>query len=568
MGQAGWDHEVDVLVVGSGKGALTGALSAHDMGAGDVLVIEKGDKIGGTSALSGGVIWIPRNRYSNAAGIDDTVDEARDYLKRTIPDDIRRDDMIDAYLENGPRMIDFLHERSHARYMPLTEYPDYHSHIPGAKFGRALEPEPLDSALLGDDNDIVSHSHQIWYLLNRIPLTLGEQKQILTRQKGWPLMVAKLLARYAFDLRWRRKTRYDRYRKVGGSGVARLYLSLRERNVPVWRNSAMTDLVRENGRVIGATVSQGGKVLRVRARKGVILGAGGFEQNQAMREKYLPAPTSREWSAGVPTNNGDAVNAGVAAGAATNLMGKAWWCMTANVPGEPRPRLIIIEKALPGCCLVNQAGKRFLNESQNYQTLVDKLYEAHSDANPCVPCWLVFDGRYRRDYIVGPLLTPATYPDWMFPRSWYEQGFLAKADSIAELAEKTGIEASGLAETVGKMNAYAQTGVDLDFHRGATEYDRYYGDPRVKPNPNLAPITEAPFYAMRISPGDIGTQGGLVTNVNGQVVGTDGEPVAGLYATGNCTAAVIPTYPGAGSTLGPAMVFAYQAAKHITGFNG
>ncbi|MEO0030433.1 MAG: hypothetical protein RIS94_191 [Pseudomonadota bacterium] len=563
-----WDREVDVLVVGSGKGALTGALSAHVMGAGDVLVVEKAAQFGGTSALSGGVIWIPDNRYAREAGVEDSVDEARAYLKRTIPDEIRRDAMIDAYLENGPAMVDFLHANSHARYSSLTMYPDYHSHIPGAKAGRALEPEPFDSASLGDDNDLVSHSHQIWYIANRIPLTLAEQKRIQIGAKGWRRMVARLLLRYALDLPWRRKSKYDRYRKVGGSGVARLYLSIKERGVPMWRNAPMRRLIREDGRVTGAIVTHEGRDLRIRARKGVLMGAGGFEQNQAMREAHLPHPTDCSWSAGVPTNTGDAVNAGVDVGAATDLMQKAWWCMTTNVPGEPRPRLVIIEKALPGCCLVNKAGRRFLNESQNYQTLVDKLYEAHSPENPCVPCWLVFDARYRRDYIVGPLLTPGTNPDWMFPKSWYERGFLAKASSIADLARQTGIDTAGLTDTIARMNAYASTGVDLDFNRGATEYDRYYGDPKVTPNPNLAQISEAPFYAMKLAPGDIGTQGGLVTNTHGQVMGTDGAPIAGLYATGNCTAAVIPTYPGAGSTLGPAMVFAWQAAKHMTGYNG
>ena len=255
------------------------------------------------------------------------------------------------------------------------------------------------------------------------------------------------------------------------------------------------------------------------------------------------------------------------AGGATNLMNKAWWCMTTNVPGEARPRLMIIEKTLPGCALVNRAGRRFLNESQNYQTLVDKLYEAHAPDNPCVPCYLVFDARFRRNYIVGPLLTPGTKPDRTFPNNWYREGFLTKANSIEQLARETGIDAAGLSDTIAKMNEYARTGVDLDFNRGQTEYDRFYGDPNIKPNPNLAPIKDAPFYAILLAPGDIGTQGGLVTNVNGQVMDTEGGPIGGLYATGNCTAAVIPTYPGAGSTLGPAMVFAYQAAKHMTGYN-
>jgi 3-oxosteroid 1-dehydrogenase len=452
--------------------------------------------------------------------------------------------------------------------MSLSAYPDYHSHIAGAKMGnRALEPEPFDSALLGPDNDIVSHSHRLWYLGGVIPLTLTELNTIKVRLRGWQWMMATTLLRYAFDLPWRVRSRYDRYRKIGGAGVARLFLSLKERKVPMWRNAPLRELIVVDGRVAGAVIEQDGRSLRVRARKGVILAAGGFEQNQKMREEYLPKPTSSEWSTGVKTNTGDAINAGIKAGAATSLMGNAWWCMTTSVPGEAAPRLMIIEKALPGCCLVGPDGRRFLNESQNYQSLVGKLYEAHSEAHPVVPTWLVFDARFRRDYIVGPLLTPAFKPDWTFPQRWFSEGFIARADTIAALARKIDVDAAGLEATIARMNEYARTGKDLDFHRGDAPYDRHYGDPAIKPNPNLAPIDEAPFYAMRLHPGDIGTQGGLVTNPHGQVLRPDGEPIPGLYASGNCTAAVIPTYPGAGSTLGPAMVFAYQAAKHVCGYS-
>ena len=562
------DIETDVLVVGSGLGALTAAISSYEMGCQDVLLIEKGNKFGGTSALSGGVIWIPCNRYARALNQQDSLAEAHDYLRRTIPDEARRDDMLAAYLENGPKMIDFLHERTHARYMSLSMYPDYHSHVAGAKMGnRALEPEPFDSALLGDDNDIVSHSHRLWYLGGLIPLTLTELNAIKVRLPGWKPMMAKILLRYTCDIPWRLRSRYDRYRKIGGAGVARLYLSLKERHIPMWRNTRLVELIEREGRVVGAVIEKEGKALRVLARKGVILCAGGFEQNQQMRERYLPAPTDRAWSTGVPTNTGDAIAAAMRIGAATRHMNNAWWCMTTRVPGEAAPRLMIIEKALPGCCLVGPDGKRFLNESQNYQSLVDNLYAVHSDARPVVPTWLVFDARFRRDYIVGPLLTPLFKPDWTFPRRWYAEKFIAKAGTIEALARDIGVDANGLNATIRKMNAFARTGNDLDFHRGEAPYDRHYGDPKITPNPNLAPIEEAPFYAMRLNPGDIGTQGGVVTNVHGQVLRDGGEPIPGLYASGNCTAAVIPTYPGAGSTLGPAMVFAYQAAKHIAGFS-
>jgi len=566
--ETAWDREVDALVVGSGLGALTTALALHDMGCPDVLLIEKADKIGGTSALSGGAIWIPCNRYAKALGQADSQAEARAYLDRTIPENMRRGDMLDTYLANGPKLIDFLHERTHARYMSMDYYPDYHSHIEGAKMGnRALEPEPFDSTLLGADNAIVSHGHRLWYMADRIPMTIMDGYAIKVRARGWQWTVAKAMLRYAFDVPWLLRNRKARQRANGSAAVSRLYLSLKERGVPMWRSAPMTGLIEEDGRVVGARVTREGQTLRIRARRGVMLASGGFEHNQELREKYLPKPTNRAWSAGVKTNTGDALVAAQGVGAATDLLNQAWWNMTASVPGEDIPRLIIIEKALPGCCLVNQEGRRFLNESQNYQTLVEKLYEAHSDAHPSLPCHLIFDSRYRRDYILGPLLTKRLRPDWTFPKRWYDDGFIAKADSLEELAAKTGIDPKGLADTIARMNGYASTGVDLDFHRGETAYDRLYGDPKITPNPNLAPIVEAPFYALRLSPGDIGTQGGMVTDVNGQVVSTEGKPIPGLYATGNCTAAIIPTYPGAGATLGPAMVFGYQAAKHMTGFN-
>jgi 3-oxosteroid 1-dehydrogenase len=563
-----WDLSVDVLVIGSGKGALTAALCCNEMGGGDVLVVEKGPLIGGTSALSGGVIWIPCNRYGLAAGATDSLAEAHDYLRRTIPDDVRRDEMIEAYLANGPKMIDFLHQHSHARYISLSTYPDYHSHIPGARLGdRALEPAPLDSALLGAANRLVSHSHRLWYLLGVIPMTLTEIKAIQTKQPGSQKMILGMLARYVFDLPWRLRSRFDRYRKVGGAGVGRLFLSLQERAVPMWRNAPMRELVMEDGRAIGALIERDGKLMRIRARKAVMLAAGGFEHDQAMRERFLPQPTSTTWSAAVGTNTGDAIRAGMQAGADTALMGKAWWCMTIKVPGEERPRLMIIEKALPGCCLVNAKGQRFLNESQNYQTLVDRLYQAHTDASPCAPAYLVFDARFRSRYLVGPLLNSSMRPDWTLPKRWYDEGMLNKADSLDALAAHTGIDPVGLRDTIVRLNQYAASGEDLDFGRGNTAYDRHYGDPEVKPNPNLAPIVKPPFYALKLFPGDIGTQGGLVTNTHGQVLRADGEPIAGLYASGNCTAAIMPTYPGPGATLGPAMVFAYQAAKHINGFH-
>jgi 3-oxosteroid 1-dehydrogenase len=316
---------------------------------------------------------------------------------------------------------------------------------------------------------------------------------------------------------------------------------------------------------VGVVAERDGRLIRIGARKGVVLAAGGFEHNQEMREQYLPKPTDHRWSGGVHTNTGDAIREGMRVGAATKLMSDAWWCTTITVPGEPMPRLSIMEKSYPGSCVVNAAGRRFTNESQNYMAYQKELFARHSDENPCVPSFHVFDARFRRTYIVGPLYNSQMRPDWMVPQRWFDEGFVHKANTIAELAVKAGIDPAGLEDTIARMNDFAKRGGDPDFGRGDSEYDRYYGDPRVSPNPCLAPIDQAPFYAMPIDPGDFGTQGGLVTDVHARVQRGDGSTIEGLYAIGNCSAAVLPTYPGPGSTLGPAMTFGYLAARHLSG---
>jgi 3-oxosteroid 1-dehydrogenase len=561
-----WDHSVDVLVVGSGNGALTAALCCYELGTQNVLVIEKTEQYGGTSSLSGGGVWIPCNHYAREAGADDNPEAAREYLRQTIPS-VVSNAMLDTYLAEGPRMLQFLHDRTRVRYESLAHYPDYYTDLPGARTGhRSLEPAPLSMSDLGADWLQLRQTHHMMYLFDRIAFTQKEAHVLVTRAPGWVGLTVKLLLDYARDLPWRFRSKRSRRITNGCAGVARLRWSMQDRHMPLWLNTSMQSLVTDDtGRVTGALVMKEGKAMRIEARKGVVLAAGGFEHNQAMREQFLPQPTSTAWSAACPSNTGDAHRAGMALGAATAQMDGAWWCTTFSVPGEPLPRLAIMEKSLPGSCVVNKAGLRIANESQNYMAYQRQLFARHSDSSQMVPAWFVFDARFRREYIVGPLLTGAQKPDWTIPQSYYDSGYLAKAGSIAELAAITGIDANGLQKTVEDMNRYAQTGVDEEHQRGATAYDRYYGDMNIKPNPCLAPIAQAPFYAMKIDPGDFGTQGGLVTDTWARVMKENGDAIAGLYAIGNCSAAVLPTYPGPGSTLGPAMTFAWQAARHITG---
>ena len=565
MNKNSFDHEVDVLVVGSGNGGLTTALCSKIMGADSVLVIEKAKQIGGTSAMSGGGIWIPCSRYSKALNVDDSLEQAKNYLKATIPSNVFREDMVDAYLENGPKMLDFLHNHSLVRYLSLEHYPDYYSNLPGARNGhRSLEPEPILGSELGSDFKHIQESALIVY--KRFMLTQVEGQVITGGLKGRFKALAKLIFKYYTDFPWRLKHRISRRLTCGMAGISRLYLSLQAQQIPIWRETALQELITEKidgkEKVIGVVVKRDGKIMRIKARQAVMLAAGGFEQNQTMREQYLPAPTNKAWSAGIKTNTGDAIVAGQRIGAQTAQMDGAWWCSTVTVPGREYPFLSIVTKSMPGTFVVNQTGKRYGNESQNYMSWSMGLFDQHSDNNNCVPSYMIFDTKFKNKYSAFPL----TGPDWLLPKAYFNSGLITKANSIEKLAEKANINVSNLTHTVEQFNRFAVTGKDLDFQRGDAAYDRYYGDPDVTPNPCLAPLDKAPFYAMRTDAGDFGTHGGLLTNTNAQVLDQDHQVIEGLYATGNCSAAVLPTYPGPGATLGPAMTFGYQAAKHITGF--
>ena len=557
---ASFDHEVDVLVVGSGNGAMTSALASYELAKADVLVVEKSDKFGGTSALSGGGVWVPNNRYAKAAGADDSFEEALTYLENAIPEGMVDKSMLETYLRNAPDMVDFIHNNTRLQYKTLEKYPDYFSDMPGAKSGhRSMEPKPIWFSALGKDMNKMLEGG-IMYIFYKYGCTQVEAQTLSSQEKGWKWVFLKMVLRYYLDIPWLLKRKgFSRRTGGGGAGVIRLFLSLRDRNIPLWLNTKFEDVIIENGKVIGAVITKEGKELRIKARKGIVLAAGGFEHNQEMREEYLPKPTNKEWSAACKTNTGDAIRASMRAGAKTDLMNNAWWCTTKCIPDQQYPFLSIINKSLPGSIVVNKAGKRFSNESQNYMSFLKDAFARHSDDDPCVPMYMVFDNRFRKVRAVWP----AFLPDSMLPDSYFDSGFMAKAGSISSLAEKMGIDVQTLQDTVERFNGFAETGKDLDFQRGDAEYDRYYGDEAYKPNPCLGKIEYAPFWAIRLDAGDFGTQGGMVINEHAQVCDNNGGVIEGLYACGNCTAAILPTYPGPGSTLGPAMTFGYLAAKHI-----
>lgn len=556
--------EWDVIVVGSGAGAMTSAAIAADRGL-SVLVVEKSDKFGGTSAISGGGIWIPNNHYFAAKGGKDSYDKALQYIM-TAGGGRADETKVRAYLDHAPAMIKYLEDKSRVRYAVAEKYPDYYQHVPGSlPGGRSLDPELFDTSVLGDELENLRRPSPSTLLMGKISWTARDAHIAMARESGWRFKILWMMLRYKLDFKWRRKSKFDRRAGLGNSLVCALRASLLDRKVPLWLNTDFRDFVLDNGRVTGIKVVSKGRELTLNARRGVIIGAGGFEQNQTLREKYLPQPTKTSWSATPPGNNtGAALEAGMAAGAATDLLEWAWWSPTIPVVGEEKPRGIFAERAFPGSIVVNGLGKRFCNEAQGYLEFGDAMYkDREATGGKNVPAWCIFDAHFRFNYAMGPLMPGQIMPDSRLRKEWLNSVYW-KADTLEELARQIDVDPAGLATTVKTVNEYARTGEDKDFGRGGNVFDRYYGDVNVKPNPCLAPIQKGPFYAMRMDAGDIGTKGGLLTDAHARVVRPDGSPIEGLYAIGNTSASVMGiAYPGAGATIGPAMTFGYIAAHHI-----
>lgn len=556
-----WDETVDLLVIGSGAGAMTAGIVAHDRGA-KALLIEKSDRYGGSSAMSGGSLWVPGNHLMAEAGLADSREEALTYLEEITAGLVPKE-KLEAYVDESPKALGYLAEKANLQMLSLPAYADYYPRAKGSKpGGRSLDPMTFDARSLGDDLLSMKDQNPQMLVMGRIFMTIPESRMMLTRARGWIGLMTRLMFRYLFDIPWRFKSRRDRFLAMGNSLVGMLRQSMVDRGIPLWLESSASELIAEEGRVVGAVVERGGVSVRVRAKRGVVLAAGGFEGSQAMRDKYLPHPTRVEWSCANKQNTGDAIEMARQLGAALDFMDDGWWGPVTVVPGEENARMLVIEKSLPGSVMVNRAGRRFVNEAAPYIDVVNAQYADHSDEQPCVPCYLVFDARFRKSYPVGPLLPGAQQPDAFLPRA-LRDGYVQKDQTIRGLAVKLGVDPAGLEETIAKMNDYAKTGKDVEYGRGDTVFDRYYGDEKVEPNPCLAPIIEPPFYGMESYPGELGTKGGLRTDVHARVVKESGDVIDGLYAVGNCSSPVMGrTYAGAGATLGPATTFAYIAARH------
>jgi 3-oxosteroid 1-dehydrogenase len=557
---SGQEFETDVVIVGSGAGAMVAALKAHDEGA-RVIVIEKTELFGGTSAMSGGVMWFPASPMIEPAGGSDSMEAARQYMN-TVIDEPELTGRIDAYLEGIHELLPWLQENTHLELDPNPYYADMYPDLPGATWQwRAHEARPIDGKLLGEDIHVMRRQHPQTSLVGVIGWTADAAAVLQTRAKGWFKTASNMMTRYLFDFPWRFKSSRDSRLVLGGALVGALYRSMQERSIPIWRNTAGGKLIMEEGRVAGLEAQKDGQAIRIMASKGVILSSGGFEKNAEMRKEHLPGPTESLWTAGSPGNTGEMIEAAKAVGSDTRFMDEAWWGPTVRVPGEPQARMLIIEKNLPGSMMVNKAGQRFVNEGSSYTKVIRGMQGAHSKESPSVPAFFIFDADYRYKYPFGPMLPGQFHPDWVqMPsvRKW-----LKKANTLPELVAKLGVDPAGLVATAGKMNTFAVTGADEDFKRGDTAYDRMYGDQQVEPNPCLGPVARPPFYGVEVFPGDLGTKGGVQTNEQAQALDANGEVIPGLYAIGNCSASVMGrTYPASGSTLAPAMVFGYVAGEH------
>jgi 3-oxosteroid 1-dehydrogenase len=544
----------DVVVVGSGAAGMTAALAAAKRGL-RVVVIEKAATFGGSTARSGGGVWIRGNEVLLKAGVPDTPEKAATYLSAVVGNDVSADRQA-AFLRHGPEMISFLLGNTPLRFRWMEGYPDYYPELPGGMpNGASIEPDQFDGHLLGAELANLNPP----YLATPPGLVVFgcEYKWInlaAVSSKGFSVAM-QCVGRYVTA-----KARGEVPLTMGQALAAGLRAGLQAANVPVWLNAPMQDLAMDaQGRVTGVFVTQNGSTRLITARRGVMMGSGGFEHNLSMRQAYQAQPIGTDWTVGTSSNTGDGIQAGQRAGAALDLMDDAWW--GPSIPLPTGPYFCLAERSLPGSILVNAEGKRYGNEAAPYVDAVHTMY-ARNVRGRHMPTWLITDQRYRNRYVLRDVL-----PSLALPKAWYDSGAVVRDTSLDGLGAKLGMPAGVLKATVTRFNGFAKTGQDLDFHRGDSAYDRFYTDPDVKPNPSLAPLNVAPYYAFKIVPGDLGTKGGLRTDARARVLRADGSVIQGLYAAGNASAAVMGhSYAGAGATLGPAMTFGFIAGRDMADF--
>lgn len=544
-----WDHTVDLVSVGSGGGGLMAAIAGSDAGL-STLVIEKMPFLGGSTSMSGGVLWVPNNPLMREEGVADSFENGMAYFDSVVGDagpyssPARRA----AYIELGSEVIDTLRAKG-VRFIRAEGYADYYSSLPGGVArGRSVECKPFDAREIPEYADKMLPG-----LASMIGMTVYTNElrsiQYVNRSLRAFLVAMRVGIRTTIGKVLRRRLLTN-----GSALIANLVKIARQQSVPIWLDTPVKELVVEGGRVVGVVAIKDGRQVRVRATRGVLLAAGGFSRNGEMRQKFSEhtQPADATYSVSNPGDTGEVLQQAIALGAKTDLLDEAWWLpnaipeLAATTIGQGRQR--------PNTILVSDKGTRFVNES-NSMVEVAKAMFAESDGT----AWLVHDDDYRKRYVNGKGRPGA------LPPGVVENGFLKRADTIEELATLIGADPVVLAETVARWNKDASAGKDPAFHRGESAYNACMGDPSAKvPNPAVGPISTAPFYAAKIIPADVGTCGGVITDEHARVMGEDDQPIPGLYATGNITATVMGrTYPGAGASIANTIIFGYAAVKHL-----
>lgn len=558
---AQWDRSVDLVIAGSGGGGMVAGLAALDCGL-EPLIIEKQPLVGGSTGLSGGIVWLPNNPLMRADGIADSHEDGLAYLADVVgdigaPSSPERREM---FLTAGYEMINFL-TRKGVELIRCAGWSDYYpNHKGGNASGRAVEGIPFDAAKLGGWRDKVqpplAKNYGYVVLTNEL-----RSVQYFNRAPRAFAVATRVFLRTAAARIGRRQILTN-----GASLIAQLLKALMDLSdgpPPLWTDAAMTGLVVEDGRVVGARVVRDGKPLRIEARKGVLLAAGGFGHNKEMRRRYSgDQPNEAQWSIANAGDTGEVLEAAMRLGAKTDLLDEAWWLPSVFIAnGGAVAASLGSGRQRPGAIYVDSSGRRFCNESNSYVEVGKAMY-----ANKAVPCWMIFDDGYVRRYVTSASPLKTLQRNRPLPPELIESGAVKRAATIADLAREIDLPADELAQTIARFNRFSAKGLDPDFGRGQSAYNDCLGDPGYRPNAAIGPLDTAPYYATRVLPADVGTCGGVITNEHAQVLDEQDRVIEGLYATGNTTATVMGrTYPGAGASIANSMVFGYVAARHAAG---